>query len=224
MDGAVAAGLLVGIRTLDQALAFCDRVSACLGDLAQHLQQHFDPSSGSGGGSRAGSSPRSATGVIAEWLQAGWYRDVLRCGDLLLSAGPAAISEAVNAAKAQPLELASSSRLALHLIEQLLLLSCDVLSLHGVDAGVQQQGWAAVLVWEVLQQLQQGVEATQRTLSESEPVAANSSSDAGDSGGSYGVMCKQLLHSYAAAQFGSSQISSLPAAAGCMVLNLVQLL
>jgi hypothetical protein len=223
-DSAVAAGLLVGVRTLEQALAFCDHVSACLGDLAQHLQQHFGPSSSSSAGC-AGSSPGSATGVIAEWLEAGWFMDVLRCGDLLLSAGPAAISEAKTAAKAQPLELASPSRLALHLMEQLLLLSRDLLSLQGADAGVQQQGWAAVFVWEVLKQLQQGVEATQKTLSECEPLAGNSGGGGGESvGGSYGVMCKQLLHSYAAAQFGSSQVTSSPAAAGCTVLNLVQLL
>jgi hypothetical protein len=223
-DGAVAAGLLVGVRTLEQALAFCGHTLACLGDLAQHLQQHFGSSSS--GGSSNGSSSRSAAGVIGEWLQAGWYMEVLRCGDLVLSAGPGAISEAVKAAKAQPVELASPGRLALLLMSQLLLLICDVLSLHGLDAGAQQQGRAAVFVWEVLKQLQQGVEATQITLSGSEPFASHSGGGGGceSGGGSYGVMCRQLLHSYAAAQFGGSQVCSLSAAAGCTVLNLVQLL
>jgi hypothetical protein len=214
----------MGVRTLEQALAFCGHTFACLGDLAQHLQQHFGSSSS--GGSSNGSSSRSATGVIGDWLQAGWYMDVLRCGDLVLSAGPGAISEAVKAAKAQPVELASPGRLALLLMSQLLLLSCDMLSLHGLDAGAQQQGRAAVFVWEVLKQLQQGVEATQITLSGSEPFASHSGGGGGceSGGGSYGVMCRQLLHSYAAAQFGGSQVGSLSAAAGCTVLNLVQLL
>jgi hypothetical protein len=110
-------------------------------------------------------------GPLADWLQAAWYDDVLGSGGLSQGATVTDIAAAMAHAKSAPADAAMPNRLALQVMERLLLQLYSGLAVRSHLVVGSPQG----IVCEVLQQLQQGLAEGQRAIVAVEAMGSHGS-------------------------------------------------